>query len=87
MAKSISIHSQDDLDKIIKEVVEEHQKKIDSVKDLAQGKTVVVNPKLKYDLVADRVCGKIIQLPLREVLLFSGAARIATATENNELKR
>jgi len=87
MAETVKIYGMDDLDSAIREAVEEHKKRMASVKDLAKGKEVVVNPKLRDKIVADRVCGKVIHLPLRDILLFSGQARLATTVEHNELRR
>lgn len=90
MARTIEIPKTVDLDKVVKEVmgrIKQQEIAMKDVEDLAKGKEVVVGRDLRKDLMRDLNNVIVADLPLRDILLFSGQARPATKREISELSR
>lgn len=58
-----------------------HQKRLDEVRDLVQGKTTIINRTLREDILFDKLFAKVVRLTPLQNAIYSGKARLATHRE------
>ena len=99
----ITIHTQEDVTKILDEMTEskwfkefedgrlareaDKEKAMKAATELAKGKETVINKVLKQEIANDLHHTRFVPLTLTQILVYSGQARIATHKEIRELSR